>query len=394
MTDPDWEPVMKRASAIVTNRGGRTCHAAIIARELGIPAVVGCGDATQTVLADTAVTVACSEGDTGTVYQGQLAYSVAEDALDEMPKAPLKVMMNVANPDRAFDFAQIPNHGVGLARLEFIINRMIGIHPLALLNYDDQPELVKAEIDQRIQGYADPVSFYVDRLAEGIATIAAPFGPHPVIVRLSDFKSNEYANLIGGRRYEPEEENPMIGWRGASRYVDEQFKPAFELECRALKKVREVMGFEHIWAMVPFVRTVDEAKAVVDVMSGFGLRRGDNNLKIIMMCELPSNALNAEAFLEFFDGFSIGSNDMTQLSLGLDRDSALIAHRFDERDPAVKALLKMAIEACRKHDKYIGICGQGPSDYPDLAQWLLDQGIESMSLNPDTVVDTWRRLAQ
>jgi pyruvate,water dikinase len=344
MTDPDWEPVMKRASAIVTNRGGRTCHAAIIARELGIPAVVGCGDATQTVLADTAVTVACSEGDTGTVYQGQLAYSVAEDALDEMPKAPLKVMMNVANPDRAFDFAQIPNHGVGLARLEFIINRMIGIHPLALLNYDDQPELVKAEIDQRIQGYADPVSFYVDRLAEGIATIAAPFGPHPVIVRLSDFKSNEYANLIGGRRYEPEEENPMIGWRGASRYVDEQFKPAFELECRALKKVREVMGFEHIWAMVPFVRTVDEAKAVVDVMSGFGLRRGDNNLKIIMMCELPSNALNAEAFLEFFDGFSIGSNDMTQLSLGLDRDSALIAHRFDERDPAVKALLKMAID--------------------------------------------------
>ncbi|MDR9453020.1 MAG: phosphoenolpyruvate synthase [Wenzhouxiangella sp.] len=394
MTDPDWEPVMKRASAIVTNRGGRTCHAAIIARELGIPAVVGCGDATQTVVADTAVTVACSEGDTGTVYQGQLAYSVAEDAMDEMPKAPLKLMMNVANPDRAFDFAQIPNHGVGLARLEFIINRMIGIHPLALLNYNDQPELVKAEIDQRIQGYADPVSFYVDRLAEGIATIAAPFGPHPVIVRLSDFKSNEYANLIGGRRYEPEEENPMIGWRGASRYVDEQFKPAFELECRALKKVREVMGFEHIWAMVPFVRTVDEAKAVVDVMSGFGLRRGDNNLKIIMMCELPSNALNAEAFLEFFDGFSIGSNDMTQLSLGLDRDSALIAHRFDERDPAVKALLKMAIEACRKHDKYIGICGQGPSDYPDLAQWLLDQGIESMSLNPDTVVDTWRRLAQ
>lgn len=394
MTDPDWEPVMKRASAIVTNRGGRTCHAAIIARELGIPAVVGCGDATQTVLADTAVTVACSEGDTGTVYQGQLAYSVAEDALDEMPKAPLKVMMNVANPDRAFDFAQIPNHGVGLARLEFIINRMIGIHPLALLNYNDQPELVKAEIDQRIQGYADPVSFYVDRLAEGIATIAAPFAPHPVIVRLSDFKSNEYANLIGGRRYEPEEENPMIGWRGASRYVDEQFKPAFELECRALKKVREVMGFEHIWAMVPFVRTVDEAKAVVDVMSDFGLRRGDNNLKIIMMCELPSNALNAEAFLEFFDGFSIGSNDMTQLSLGLDRDSALIAHRFDERDPAVKALLKMAIEACRKQGKYIGICGQGPSDYPDLAQWLLDQGIESMSLNPDTVVDTWRQLAQ
>ena len=394
MTDPDWEPVMKRASAIVTNRGGRTCHAAIIARELGIPAVVGCGDATQTVVANTAVTVACSEGDTGTVYGGQLDYTVSEDTLEEMPRAPLKVMMNVANPDRAFDFAQIPNHGIGLARLEFIINRMIGIHPLALLNYRDQPELVKSEIDQRIKGYSDPVSFYVDRLAEGIATIAAPFGPHPVIVRLSDFKSNEYANLIGGRRYEPEEENPMIGWRGASRYVDEQFKPAFELECQALKKVREEMGFEHIWAMVPFVRTVDEAKAVVDVMSEFGLRRGENNLKIIMMCELPSNALNAEAFLEFFDGFSIGSNDMTQLSLGLDRDSALIAHRFDERDPAVKALLKMAIEACRKKDKYIGICGQGPSDYPDLAQWLLDQGIESMSLNPDTVVDTWRRLAQ
>ncbi len=393
MTDPDWEPVMKRASAIVTNRGGRTCHAAIIARELGIPAVVGCGDATETIVADSEVTVACSEGDTGIVYAGRLAYTVAEDAMDEMPTAPLKVMMNVANPDRAFDFAQIPNHGVGLARLEFIINRMIGIHPLALLNYEEQPELIKTEIDQRIQGYPDPVSFYVDRLAEGIATIAAPFGPHPVIVRLSDFKSNEYANLIGGRRYEPEEENPMIGWRGASRYVDEQFKPAFELECRALKKVRETMGLEHIWAMVPFVRTVDEAKAVVDVMAQFGLKRGDHNLKVIMMCELPSNALNAEAFLDHFDGFSIGSNDMTQLSLGLDRDSALIAHRFDERDPAVKSLLKMAIDACRQKNKYIGICGQGPSDYPELAAWLMDQGIESMSLNPDTVVATWRQLA-
>ncbi|HEY7906795.1 MAG TPA: phosphoenolpyruvate synthase [Wenzhouxiangella sp.] len=393
MTDPDWEPVMKRASAIVTNRGGRTCHAAIIARELGIPAVVGCGDATQSIPHEAVVTVACSEGDTGYVYQGALSFSVAEDSMDEMPEAPLKVMMNVANPDRAFDFAQIPNHGIGLARLEFIINRMIGIHPLALLNYESQPELVKSEIDQRIRGYSDPVSFYVDRLAEGISTIAAPFGPNPVIVRLSDFKSNEYANLIGGRAYEPEEENPMIGWRGASRYVDEQFKPAFELECRALKKVREEMGLDHVWAMVPFVRTVDEAKEVVEVMAEFGLKRGENGLKLIMMCELPSNALSAHAFLEHFDGFSIGSNDMTQLSLGLDRDSALVAHRFDERDPAVKALLKMAIDACRQEGKYIGICGQGPSDYPDLAQWLLDQGIESMSLNPDTVVDTWRKLA-
>ncbi len=393
MTDPDWEPVMKRASAIVTNRGGRTCHAAIIARELGIPAVVGCGDATQSIPHEAVVTVACSEGDTGYVYKGELSYSVAEDSLDEMPEAPLKVMMNVANPDRAFDFAQIPNHGIGLARLEFIINRMIGIHPLALLNYDSQPELIKSEIDQRIRGYRDPVSFYVDRLAEGISTIAAPFGPNPVIVRLSDFKSNEYANLIGGRAYEPEEENPMIGWRGASRYVDEQFKPAFELECKALKKVREEMGLDHVWAMVPFVRTVTEAKEVVEVMAEFGLRRGENGLKLIMMCELPSNALSAHAFLEHFDGFSIGSNDMTQLSLGLDRDSALVAQRFDERDPAVKALLKMAIDACRQEGKYIGICGQGPSDYPDLAEWLLGQGIESMSLNPDTVVDTWRRLA-
>lgn len=393
MTDPDWEPVMKRASAIVTNRGGRTCHAAIIARELGIPAVVGCGDATQTIQHDASVTVACSEGDTGLVYQGELAYSVAEDSMDEMPPAPLKVMMNVANPDRAFDFAQIPNHGIGLARLEFIINRMIGIHPLALINYKEQSDSIKAEIDARIRGYADPVTFYVDRLAEGMATIAAPFGPNPVIVRLSDFKSNEYANLIGGRRYEPEEENPMIGWRGASRYVDEQFQAAFELECRALKKVRETMGLGHVWAMIPFVRTVDEAKSVIEVMERFGLKRGEHGLKIIMMCELPSNALSAEAFLEYFDGFSIGSNDMTQLSLGLDRDSALVAHRFDERDPAVKALLKLAIDACKKQGKYIGICGQGPSDYPDLAQWLLDQGIESMSLNPDTVVDTWRKLA-
>ncbi len=393
MTDPDWEPIMKRASAIVTNRGGRTCHAAIIARELGIPAVVGCGDATERVPHDTEVTVACSEGDTGRIYEGHLNFSVSEDSMDEMPEAPLKIMMNVANPDRAFDFAMIPNHGIGLARLEFIINRMIGIHPLALLNYDEQPEELRAEIDRRTAGYADPVSFYVDKLAEGIATIAAPFGPNAVIVRLSDFKSNEYANLIGGEHFEPDEENPMIGWRGASRYVDEKFKPAFELECRAMKKVREDMGLDHVWAMVPFVRTVDEAKEVVAVMEQFGLKRGENGLKLIMMCELPSNAISAEAFLEHFDGFSIGSNDMTQLTLGLDRDSSLVAHRFDERDPAVKALLTMAIEACRKQGKYIGICGQGPSDYPDLAQWLLDQGIESMSLNPDTVVDTWRKLA-
>ncbi len=393
MTDPDWEPIMKRASAIVTNRGGRTCHAAIIARELGIPAVVGCGDATDKVEHGVEVTVSCAEGDTGRIYKGHLEFSVAEDSLDEMPPAPLKIMMNVANPDRAFDFAQIPNHGIGLARLEFIINRLIGIHPRALLDYDAQPESVRTEIDRRIAGYADPVSFYVDKLAEGIATIAAPFGPNPVIVRLSDFKSNEYANLIGGETYEPDEENPMLGWRGASRYVDDSFKPAFELECRAMKKVREVMGLDHVWAMVPFVRTVEEAREVVDVMAEFGLRRGENGLKIIMMCELPSNALLAEEFLQHFDGFSIGSNDMTQLTLGLDRDSGLVAHRFDERDGAVKALLSMAIKACRNADKYIGICGQGPSDYPDLAQWLLDEGIESVSLNPDTVVDTWRALA-
>ncbi len=394
MTDPDWEPIMKRASAIVTNRGGRTCHAAIIARELGIPAVVGCGDATARVPHGETVTVACSEGDTGRIYKGELAFSVAEDTLEDMPPAPLKIMMNVANADRAFDFAQIPNHGIGLARLEFIINRMIGIHPRALLDYRGQSDEIKAEIDRRIAGYADPVSFYVDKLAEGIATIAAPFGPNPVIVRLSDFKSNEYANLIGGEQYEPDEENPMIGWRGASRYVDESFKPAFELECRALKKVREEMGLDHVWAMIPFVRTVGEAREVIAVLEEFGLKRGENGLKLIMMCELPSNALLAGEFLEHFDGFSIGSNDMTQLTLGLDRDSALVAHRFDERDGAVKALLSMAIKACRERGKYIGICGQGPSDYPDLAEWLMAQGIESMSLNPDTVVDTWRMLAE
>ena len=393
MTDPDWEPVMKKASAIVTNRGGRTCHAAIIARELGIPAVVGCTDATETVKHGEEVTVSCSEGDTGYVYRGSLKFSVAEDSLDAMPEPPLKIMMNVANPDRAFDFAQIPNAGIGLARLEFIINRMIGIHPRALLEYDQQPPEVKAEIDRRTAGYDDPVSFYVDKLAEGIATIAAPFGPNPVIVRMSDFKTNEYANLIGGAAYEPEEENPMIGWRGASRYVDDQFKPCFELECRAMHKVREQMGLDHVWMMIPFVRTLGEAEDVVAVCDEFGLKRGENGLKLIMMCELPSNAVLAEKFLEHFDGFSIGSNDMTQLTLGLDRDSGLVAHRFDERDPAVKEMLAMAIRACRKQGKYIGICGQGPSDYPELAQWLLDEGIESMSLNPDTVVDTWRRLA-
>jgi pyruvate, water dikinase len=394
MTDPDWEPIMKRASAIVTNRGGRTCHAAIIARELGIPAVVGCGNATDRIPDGDTVTVSCAEGDTGRIYKGKLEFSVAEDTLDDMPEAPLKIMMNVANADRAFDFAQIPNHGIGLARLEFIINRMIGIHPRALLEYDRQSDDIRAEIDRRAAGYADPVSFYIDKLAEGIATIAAPFGPHPVIVRLSDFKSNEYANLIGGEQYEPDEENPMIGWRGASRYVDDKFKPAFELECKALKKVREDMGLDHVWCMIPFVRTVDEAREVVAVLDQFGLKRGQNGLKLIMMCELPSNALLADEFLEYFDGFSIGSNDMTQLTLGLDRDSALVAHRFDERDGAVKALLSMAIKACKARGKYIGICGQGPSDYPDLAQWLLDQGIESMSLNPDTVVDTWRMLAK
>jgi len=393
MTDPDWEPVMKKASAIVTNRGGRTCHAAIIARELGIPAVVGCGDATDKVRHGDEVTVSCSEGDTGRVYAGNLQFSVSEDSLGDMPDAPVKLMMNVANPDRAFDFAQIPNHGIGLARLEFIINRMIGIHPRALLEYDKQSPELKAEIDKRIAGYDSPVEFYVDRLVEGIATIAAPFGPNPVIVRLSDFKSNEYANLIGGEAYEPDEENPMIGWRGASRYVDDSFKPAFELECRALRRIRDEMGLDHVWAMVPFVRTVGEAREVVEVMEQFGLKRGENALKIIMMCELPSNALLAEEFLAHFDGFSIGSNDMTQLTLGLDRDSGLVAHRFDERDGAVKALLAMAIKTCTEKGKYIGICGQGPSDHPDLAQWLLDQGIESMSLNPDTVVDTWRRLA-
>ncbi len=393
MTDPDWEPVMKRAAAIVTNRGGRTCHAAIIARELGIPAVVGCRNATDAVSNGQPVTVSCSEGDTGFVYAGELEFAVREDDLAAMPEAPLKIMMNVANPDRAFDFSMIPNEGVGLARLEFIINRMIGIHPKALLEYEQQDAQVRDAIDKRMAGYADPVSFYVDRLAEGIATIAAAFYPKPVIVRLSDFKSNEYANLVGGPRYEPHEENPMLGFRGASRYVAEGFRDCFELECRAMRKVRERMGLSNVWAMVPFVRTLEEAQAVIEVMRGFGLERGKEGLKIVMMCELPSNALLADQFLEHFDGFSIGSNDLTQLTLGLDRDSAEIADLFDERDPAVKVLLARAIGACRAAGKYVGICGQGPSDHPTLAQWLMDEGIESMSLNPDSVVETWLSLA-
>ena len=393
MTDPDWEPIMKRAAAIVTNRGGRTCHAAIIARELGIPAVVGCADATRCIPDGHGVTVSCAEGDTGFVYAGELDFEVESDSLRKMPEAPLKIMMNVGNPDRAFDFAQIPNHGVGLARLEFIINRMIGVHPKALLEFDALDEETRGQVALKMAGYADPVSFYVERLAEGIATIAAAFAPAPVIVRLSDFKSNEYANLIGGSKYEPQEENPMLGFRGASRFVSEGFRDCFELECRALRKVREDMGLANVWAMIPFVRTPAEGRQVIEVMRGFGLERGKHDLKIVMMCELPSNALLADQFLDLFDGFSIGSNDLTQLTLGLDRDSGLIAHLFDERDEAVKALLSLAIKACRARGKYIGICGQGPSDHPELAKWLLDQGIESISLNPDTVVDTWLMLA-
>jgi pyruvate,water dikinase len=393
MTDPDWEPVMKRASAIVTNRGGRTCHAAIIARELGIPAVVGCGDATKKIKDGQAVTVSCAEGDTGFIYDGKLPFERREISLAKMPEAPLKIMMNVGTPERAFDFAGLPHKGVGLARLEFIINRMIGVHPKALINYGAQPSDVKREIATRMAGYKDPVSFYVERLAEGIATIAAAFAPEPVIVRTSDFKSNEYANLVGGRQYEPHEENPMLGFRGASRYIDPSFRECFELECKALKKVREEMGLTNVQVMIPFVRTVDEAKKVIEILAANGLRRGEHGLKVIMMCELPSNALLADEFLEHFDGFSIGSNDLTQLTLGLDRDSGVIAHLFDERNAAVKKMLSMAIQACKKHGKYIGICGQGPSDHPDLAQWLLEQGIESMSLNPDTVVETWLLLA-
>lgn len=394
MTDPDWEPVMKRASAIVTNRGGRTCHAAIIARELGIPAVVGCGNATQVLKDGQGVTVSCAEGDTGFIFEGQLGFDVRKNSVDAMPELPFKIMMNVGNPDRAFDFAQLPNEGVGLARLEFIINRMIGVHPKALLNFAGLPPEIKESVEKRIAGYDDPVGFYVEKLVEGISTLAAAFWPKKVIVRLSDFKSNEYANLIGGKLYEPEEENPMLGFRGASRYISESFRDCFELECRALKKVRNEMGLTNVEIMVPFVRTLGEASQVIDLLAHYGLKRGENGLRIIMMCELPSNALLAEEFLEFFDGFSIGSNDMTQLTLGLDRDSGIIAHLFDERNPAVKKLLSNAIAACNKAGKYIGICGQGPSDHPDLAKWLMEQGIESVSLNPDSVLDTWFFLAE
>jgi pyruvate, water dikinase len=393
MTDPDWEPVMKRASAIVTNRGGRTCHAAIIARELGIPAVVGCGTATTAIKENQAVTVSCAEGDTGHVYEGMLEFDERNIELDSLPPIPVKITMNVGNPDRAFDFAGLPHRGVGLARLEFIINRMIGVHPRALLEFDKQSAELKDTITKQIAGYADPVSFYVDKLSEGIAQIAAAFAPEPVIVRLSDFKSNEYANLIGGKNYEPHEENPMLGFRGASRYIDKVFRPCFELECRALKRVRDEMGLTNVQIMVPFVRTLLEAKTVTDLLAENGLKRGDNGLKHIMMCELPTNALLADRYLEYFDGFSIGSNDMTQLALGLDRDSAVIAKLFDERDDAVKALMSLAITACKRQGKYVGICGQGPSDHPELALWLVEQGIDSLSLNPDTVVETWMFLA-
>jgi pyruvate,water dikinase len=393
MTDPDWEPVMKRASAIVTNRGGRTCHAAIIARELGIPAVVGCGTATTAIKEDQAVTVSCAEGDTGYVYDGMLEYDQRTIEMDAMPRIPVKITMNVGNPDRAFDFAGIPHKGVGLARLEFIINRMIGVHPLALLEFDKQSPELKDTITKQIAGYDGPVNFYVDKLAEGIAQIAAAFAPEPVIVRLSDFKSNEYANLIGGKNYEPHEENPMLGFRGASRYIDKVFRPCFELECRALKRVRDEMGLTNVQVMVPFVRTLGEAKAVTELLAENGLKRGSNGLKHIMMCELPTNALLADQYLEYFDGMSIGSNDMTQLTLGLDRDSSVVAKSFDERDDAVKALMAMAIQACKRQGKYVGICGQGPSDHPELARWLVEQGIDSLSLNPDTVVETWMFLA-
>jgi len=394
MTDPDWEPIMKRASAIVTNRGGRTCHAAIIARELGIPAVVGSGNATRVLQDGHEVTVSCAEGDTGFVYEGLLDFSVDETALDEMPEVPVKIMMNVGTPEQAFEFSRLPHHGIGLARLEFIINRQIGIHPRALLELDDQEPALRDEIRGLIGAYDSPREFFVKRLSEGVAMLAAAFAPEPVIVRMSDFKSNEYANLVGGERYEPHEENPMIGYRGASRYLSADFAECFAMEAEALKFVRDEMGLTNVKIMIPFVRTVAEAKGVIDLLAQHGLRRGENDLQVIMMCEVPSNAVNADAFLEHFDGFSIGSNDMTQLTLGLDRDSALVAGSFDERDPAVKKMLSMAIQACRAQGKYVGICGQGPSDHVDLAEWLLDEGIETMSLNPDTVVDTWLRLAK
>ncbi len=393
MTDPDWEPIMKKAAAIVTNRGGRTCHAAIIARELGIPAVVGTQNATQTIQEGQDVTVSCAEGDTGFIYAGRLEFERQQVHLDSMPPLPVKIMMNVGNPDRAFEFAHLPNDGVGLARIEFVINRMIGIHPRVLLAFDDMPAELQAEVARRSRAYASPVDFYVSRLTEGIATLAAAFTPKPVIVRLSDFKSNEYANLLGGERFEPHEENPMLGFRGASRYIADTFRRCFDLECQALRRVRNDMGFKNVQIMVPFVRSLQEANAVVDLLARNGLQRGEDDLRLIMMCEIPANALLADEFLAYFDGFSIGSNDLTQLTLGIDRDSGIVASSFDERDPAVKALLQMAIGCCKARGKYIGICGQGPSDYPDFAQWLLEQGIESLSLNPDSVVETWLHLA-
>lgn len=394
MTDPDWEPVMKRASAIVTNRGGRTCHAAIIARELGIPAVVGCGNATELLSDGQEVTVSCAEGDTGLIYAGLLDVNVTDVALDNMPKAPVKVMMNVGNPELAFSFANLPSEGIGLARMEFIINRQIGIHPKALLEFDSQDDELKAEISRRIAGYASPVDFYVDKIAEGVATLAASVYPRKTIVRMSDFKSNEYAGLVGGTKYEPHEENPMLGFRGAARYVSEDFAECFALECKALKRVRDDMGLTNVEIMIPFVRTLSEAEAVIKALKENGLERGKNGLRLIMMCEVPSNALLAEQFLQYFDGFSIGSNDMTQLTLGVDRDSGgPIAATFDERNPAVKVMLHLAISACRKQNKYVGICGQGPSDHPDFAKWLVEEGIESVSLNPDTVIETWLYLA-
>ncbi|PHM60418.1 phosphoenolpyruvate synthase [Xenorhabdus ishibashii] len=394
MTDPDWEPIMKRAAAIVTNRGGRTCHAAIIARELGIPAVVGCGDATERLQEGQQVTVSCSEGDTGYVYQNKLDFSIQSSQIDKLPELDVKIMMNVGNPDRAFDFACLPNEGVGLARLEFIINRMIGVHPRALLEYSKQSFELREQIKSLMVGYDDPIEFYVGKLTEGIATLAAAFWPKRVIVRLSDFKSNEYANLVGGDRYEPHEENPMLGFRGAGRYVSDSFRQCFALECEAIKRVRNVMGLTNVEVMIPFVRTVAQAEAVVAELASQGLKRGENGLKVIMMCEIPSNALLADQFLEYFDGFSIGSNDMTQLALGLDRDSGVVSELFDERNDAVKQLLSMAIQAAKRQGKYVGICGQGPSDHEDFAQWLMKEGIDSLSLNPDTVVKTWIALAE
>jgi pyruvate,water dikinase len=392
MTDPNWEPVMKKASAIITNRGGRTCHAAIIARELGIPAIVGCGHATEVLKEDELVTASCAEGDTGYVYRGRLAFDIAavEDA--PLPQIPVKLMLNIGNPSLAFEFAQMPSAGIGLARLEFVINNLIGIHPKAVLEYQKLPAKLREQVLQQASGYADPVSFYVDKLTEGISTLAAAFWPRPVIVRMSDFKSNEYRKLLGGELYEPIEENPMIGFRGAGRYVAKSFRDCFELECRAMKKVRGEMGYRNVEIMIPFVRTVAEAREVVEMLAVQGLKRGENGLRLIMMCEIPSNALLAEAFLQYFDGFSIGSNDLTQLTLGLDRDSSLVADRFDERDDAVKALLRMAISTCNRLDKYVGICGQGPSDHFDFAQWLMQEGIQTMSLNPDTLLETWRKL--